>query len=165
MDLCLSIKEKSWARMVVGPGFKCRLPMWEPSTLTTTLLTHLYHFICLGTSPIHPGAVSIHLGASGCHNCTVNFWWTLMTCKAGKSHMVEFTLAFINCWYTMHKSPVRYCDSFITIETYIYITSMMMLNITIEVCVNNSLPLNGWPQAKLGHFSWALLHLGYFWLI
>ena len=35
-------------------------------------------------------------------------------------------------------------------------TSMMMLDITIEVSVNKELPLKGWSQAWLGHF-WALL--------
>ena len=35
-------------------------------------------------------------------------------------------------------------------------TSMMMLDITIEVSVNIGLPLKGSTQAKLGHF-WALL--------
>ena len=55
----------------------------------------------------------------------------------------------------MHKSPVRYFDSFIAIETYICMTSMMMLGITMEVSINKSLPIKGKTQAKLGH-SWAL---------
>ena len=42
-----------------------------------------------------------------------------------------------------------------TTEIYICMTSMMMLNITIEVSVNIELPLKGRPQAWLGHF-WAL---------
>ena len=69
--------------------------------------------------------------------------------------MNEFTLAFINCWYTVHKSPVRYFDSFIAIEMYIYMTSMVMLGITMEVSINKSLLIKGKTQAKLGH-SWAL---------
>ena len=35
-------------------------------------------------------------------------------------------------------------------------TSMVMLDITMEVSVNKELPLKGWTQAWLGHF-WALL--------
>ena len=38
-------------------------------------------------------------------------------------------------------------------------TSMMMLDITIEVSVNIGLPLKGRTQALLGH-SWELLLLG-----
>ena len=53
----------------------------------------------------------------------------------------------------MHKSPVRYFDSFIAIETYICMTSMVMLSITMEVSINKSLPIKGKTQAKLGH-SW-----------
>ena len=57
----------------------------------------------------------------------------------------------------MHKSPVRYFDSFIAIETYICMTSMMMLGITMEVSINKSLPIKG-SQA------WAfLVILGHFW--
>ena len=56
----------------------------------------------------------------------------------------------------MHKSPVRYFDSFIAIETYICMTSMMMLGIAIEVSINKSLPIKGKTQAKLGH-SWSFL--------
>ena len=60
----------------------------------------------------------------------------------------------------MHKSPVRYLDSFIAIETYICMTSMMMLGITMEVSINKSLPIKGKTQAWafLGTFgnSWAL---------
>ena len=61
--------------------------------------------------------------------------------------MNEFTLAFINCGYNVHKSPVRYFDSFIAIETYICMTSIMMLDITMEVSINKSLPIKGRPQA------------------
>ena len=62
----------------------------------------------------------------------------------------------------MHKSPVRYFDSFICIETYICMSSMMMLDITMEASINKSLPIKGKTQAKLGH-SWALLEtLGHF---
>ena len=56
----------------------------------------------------------------------------------------------------MHKSPVRYFDSFIAIETYICMTSMMMLGITMEVSINKSLPIKGKTQAKLEH-SWSFL--------
>ena len=52
----------------------------------------------------------------------------------------------------MHKSPASYHNSFITIEIYICMTSMMMLDITIEVSVNIGLPLTGRTQAWLGHF-------------
>ena len=58
--------------------------------------------------------------------------------------MNEFTLAFI-IEYTVHESPVGYFDSFIAIETYICMTSMMMLD--MEVYVNKSLPLKDRPQA------------------
>ena len=55
------------------------------------------------------------------------------------------------------ESPVRYIDSFIAIETYICMTSVMMLDITMEVSINKSLPIKGRPQAQLGHsLSWAL---------
>ena len=56
----------------------------------------------------------------------------------------------------MHKSLVRYFDSFIAIETYICMTSMVMLSITMEVSINKSLPIKGKTQAKLGH-SWSFL--------
>ena len=56
----------------------------------------------------------------------------------------------------MHLSPVSYQNSFIAIEIYICMTSMMMLDITMEVSVNIGLPLKGRTQAWLGH-SWALL--------
>ena len=56
----------------------------------------------------------------------------------------------------MFESPVRYFDSFIAIETYICMTSMMMLDITMEVSINKSLPIKGKTQAKLGH-SWSFL--------
>ena len=55
------------------------------------------------------------------------------------------------------KSPVYYYSSFNTREIYICMTSMMMLEITMEVSVNNDLPLKGRAQA------WALsLTLGTF---
>ena len=60
----------------------------------------------------------------------------------------------------MHISPVSYQNSFIAIEIYICMTSMMMLDITMEVSVNIGLPLKGRTQAWLGHF-WALF--GHFW--
>ena len=60
--------------------------------------------------------------------------------------MDDFALAFINESYE-YKSPVSYHNSFIAIETYICITSMMMLDITMEVYVNKSLPIKGRPQA------------------
>ena len=47
--------------------------------------------------------------------------------------------------------PVRYFDSFIAIETYICMFSMMMLGITMEVSINKSLPKKGKTQAKLWH--------------
>ena len=56
----------------------------------------------------------------------------------------------------MFESPVRYFDSFIAIETYIWMTSMLMLDITMEVSINKSLPIKGKTQAKLGH-SWSFL--------
>ena len=54
----------------------------------------------------------------------------------------------------MSESLVRYFDSFIPIETYTCMTSMVMLGITMEVSINKSLPIKGKTQAKLGH-SWA----------
>ena len=54
----------------------------------------------------------------------------------------------------MFESPVRYFDNFIAIETYIRMTSMVMLGITMEASINKSLPIKGKTQAKLGH-SWA----------
>ena len=69
----------------------------------------------------------------------------------------------------MHKSPVSYHNSFIAIEIYICMTSMMMLDITIEVSVNTGLPLKGRTQAWLGHFLgtsghyWKPLPLDIFW--
>ena len=56
----------------------------------------------------------------------------------------------------MHKSPVRNFDSFIAVETYICMTYIVMLGITMEVSISKSLPIKGKTQAKLGH-SWALL--------
>ena len=49
------------------------------------------------------------------------------------------------------ESPVCCYYSFIAIEIYICMTSMMMLEITMEVSVNNDLPLKGRAQAWLGH--------------
>ena len=44
-------------------------------------------------------------------------------------------------------------------------TSMMILEITMEVSVNIDLPLKGRAQAWLGH-TWALLRtLGHFWAL
>ena len=69
----------------------------------------------------------------------------------------------------MHINPVSYQNSFIAIEIYIYMTSMMMLDITMEVNVNIGLPLKGRPQAWLGHFLgtsghfWKPLSLDIFW--
>ena len=60
----------------------------------------------------------------------------------------------------MQISPVSYQNSFIAIEIYICMTSMMMLDTTMEVSVSKELPLKGRPQAWLGHFFehfWALL--------
>ena len=61
--------------------------------------------------------------------------------------MNEFTLDLLTIEYTVHESPVSYFDSFIAIETYICMTSMMMLDITMEVYINKSLPLKDRPQA------------------
>ena len=58
----------------------------------------------------------------------------------------------------MHKNLVRYFDSFIALETYICMTSMMMLGITNEVSINKSLPIKGKTQAKLRH-SWSFLRM------
>ena len=48
-------------------------------------------------------------------------------------------------------------------------TSMVMLNITMEVSVNIGLPLKGRAQAWLGHlpldFSWALLETLFIWTL
>ena len=41
--------------------------------------------------------------------------------------MNEFTLALLKVETLCIESPVRYFDSFIAVETYIYMTSMMML--------------------------------------
>ena len=38
-------------------------------------------------------------------------------------------------------------SSFIATETYICMTSMMILDITMEVSTNKSLPIKGRPQA------------------
>ena len=54
------------------------------------------------------------------------------------------------------ESPVCCYYSFIAIGIYICMTSMMMLEITMEVSVNIDLPLKGRAQAWLGH-SWTLL--------
>ena len=60
--------------------------------------------------------------------------------------MNEFTLALLKVDTLCIESPVRYFDSFIAIETYICMTSMMMLDITMEVNKNKSLPLKDRPQ-------------------
>ena len=60
--------------------------------------------------------------------------------------MNEFTLTLLKIDTLCIKSPVRYFDSFIAIETYICVTSMMMLDITMEVSINKSLPIKGRPQ-------------------
>ena len=61
--------------------------------------------------------------------------------------MNEFTLALLKVDTLCIESSVRYFDSFIAIETYICMTSMMMLDITLEVSINKSLPKKGRPQA------------------
>ena len=61
--------------------------------------------------------------------------------------MNEFTFVFINTMIYL-KSPVYYYSSFNTREIYICMTSMMMLEITMEVSVNNNLPLKGRAQAR-----------------
>ena len=65
------------------------------------------------------------------------------------------------------ESPVYCQSSFNTIETYICMTSMMMLEITMEVRVNIDLPLKGRAQAWLGHSTFlALLDtFGNFWKV
>ena len=75
------------------------------------------------------------------------------------SHINEFTLAFIISWYNVYKSPVWYFDSFIAKETYICMPSMMMLDITMEVSINKSLPIKDRPQAWLRHFIYHTFHL------
>ena len=62
----------------------------------------------------------------------------------------------------MHISPVSYQNSFIAIEIYICMTSMTMLDITMEVSVNIGLPLKGRTQAWLGN---SLGTLGHFWAL
>ena len=59
--------------------------------------------------------------------------------------MNEFTFVFINTMIYL-KSPVYYYSSFNTREIYICMTSMMMLENTMEVSVNNDLPLKGRAQ-------------------
>ena len=61
--------------------------------------------------------------------------------------------------FTVHESSVSYFDSFIAIETYICMTSMMMLDI---ICVSKSLPLKDRPQAWLRHSLALLETLWYF---
>ena len=61
--------------------------------------------------------------------------------------MNKFTLALLRVDTICIESSVRYFDSFIAKETYICMTSMMMLDITMEVSINKSLPLKGRPQA------------------
>ena len=53
------------------------------------------------------------------------------------------------------ESPVCCCYSFIAIEIYICMTSMMIVEITMEVSVNTDLPLKGRAQAW-GLYAWAL---------
>ena len=65
----------------------------------------------------------------------------------------------------MYKSLVRYFDSFIAIETYICMTSMMMLDFTMEVSINKSLPTKDKTQAKLGHSQALLETLGHWYSI
>ena len=66
-------------------------------------------------------------------------------------HLTKLTLTLLTVEYSMNTSPVYYYNSFIAIEMYICMTSMMMLSITMEVRVNIDLPLKGRPQAWLGH--------------
>ena len=54
---------------------------------------------------------------------------------------------------------MSYHNSFIAIETYICMTSMMMLDITMEVYVNKSLP----KKMQAPSLAWALFLLGHFW--
>ena len=61
--------------------------------------------------------------------------------------MNEFTLALLKVDTLCIESPVKYFDSFIAIETYICMISIMMLEITMEVSINKSLPIKGRPQA------------------
>ena len=60
----------------------------------------------------------------------------------------------------MNDFTVSYQSSFIAIETYICMTSMMMLDITMEVSTNKSLPIKGKTQAKLGHSHFFLVTFG-----
>ena len=62
----------------------------------------------------------------------------------------------------MLRSPVCYLNSFIAIETYICMTSVVMLDIIIEVRENKALPLKGRTQTWLGH-SWKPLPLDISW--
>ena len=73
--------------------------------------------------------------------------------------MNEFTLVLLKVDTLCIESPVRYFDSFIAIETYICMTSMMMVDITMEVSINKSLPIKGRPQAQLGYFFHLLAYI------
>ena len=73
--------------------------------------------------------------------------------------MNEFTLALLKSDTLCVESPVRYFDSFIAIETYICMTPMMMLDITMEVSINKSLPIKGRPKPRLGTL-WYFRHFG-----
>ena len=64
--------------------------------------------------------------------------------------MNGYESVFINYWYNMVGSPVSYCNSFIYRNKCICMTSMVMLDITIEVSVNKELPLKGGPKLGLG---------------
>ena len=61
--------------------------------------------------------------------------------------MNEFTLALLKVDTLCIESPVRCLDSCLAFETYICVTFMMMLDITMEVSINKSLPIKGKPQA------------------
>ena len=73
--------------------------------------------------------------------------------------MNEFTLVLLKVDTLCIESPVRYFDSFIAIETYICMTSMMMVDITMEVSINKSLPIKGRLQAQLGNFFHLLAYI------
>ena len=78
-----------------------------------------------------------------------------------ETHLSDCIFVFINQCYDLFESPVYYKNSFIAIEIYICMTSMMMLEISMEVSVNIELPLKGRAQAWLGlSLSWT--HLGTF---
>ena len=77
-------------------------------------------------------------------------------CNVMETHLTELTLTLLTVEYNMLGSPVCYQSSFIAIEIYICMTSMVMLSNTIEVSINIGLPLKGRAQVWLGHF-WTLL--------